>query len=435
MRRVLVSLCALTLVFAACGDDDTTIFTTATTQPTAGTTAAPATTTVATTTSAPTATTAPPVSSTTAPAPTTTTTTVPVTVHPGFPSALSRSAIPIAEINQNWVAAIYSADEVSPYSDGPTALYLVSPGGDLYEVAAFEAGDGEAFDVGGISNDGTHIVVQTSVGFMSNVVSIDIATGVQSQVGSFESGTQIGTTLPTGRDVVVLHTTFSPTVENLDVFRTNGAVFAEIIDAPSAFPGIEWLYGLDGTYLIVGEPSGLNIYNNDGTLDGPLNTPPGYCAPVKWWDATTILARCVPQTVLDANGYYNVLWLIPTDGSAGQPLTAPPPPGWDVVEFGHADAWRVGGHIVLQWWGDCGARALQTRQSDGTGANIPVAGGGPWIHASVGNNLIISSIAGCGDPFGPVSLIGSDGSLVRTLVPQLAGYAGVISVGGMIATP
>ena len=432
MRRVLVSLCALTLVVAACGDDDTTIFTTTTTQISAATTA---TTVAASTTAAAAVPTTTSPAATTVPPPTTTTTTVPVTVHPGFPTALSRSAIPMDDIDQNWVAVIYSADQVSPYSDGPSALYLVSPNGDLYEVAAFEAGDGEAYDVGGISNDGTHIVVQTSVGFTSGVVSINIATGARSDVGSFESGTHIGTTLPTGRDVVVLHTTFSPTVENLDVFRTNGAVFAEIIDAPSTFPGIEWLYGLDGTYLIVGEASGLNVYNNDGTLDGSLNTPPGYCAPVKWWDATTILARCVPQTVLDASGFYNVLWLIPTDGSAGQPLTAPPPPGWDVVEFGHADAWRVGGQIVLQWWGDCGARRLETRQSDGTGVAIAVAGGGPWIHAQVGSNLIISSIEGCGDPYGPVSLIGPDGSLVRTLVPQLAGYAGVISVGGMIATP
>jgi hypothetical protein len=48
---------------------------------------------------------------------------------------------------------------------------------------------------------------------------------------------------------------------------------------------------------------------------------------------------------------------------------------------------------------------------------------------------VIHSIGGCGDFSGPVSLIRTDGSLVRTLVPQIAGYRGVISIAGMIPVP
>ena len=48
---------------------------------------------------------------------------------------------------------------------------------------------------------------------------------------------------------------------------------------------------------------------------------------------------------------------------------------------------------------------------------------GPWIYAQAGDNLVVHPIAGC-DSFGALSLIAPDGSLVRTLVPQVAGYRG-----------
>ncbi len=115
------------------------------------------------------------------------------------------------------------------------------------------------------------------------------------------------------------------------------------------------------------------------------------------------------------------------------------------TDFGPGDVGYVGGRwwldanggqVVLQWWGDCAARGLQTLQPDGSGAWIAVEpSGAHWIHARVGDALVVHSIGGCGDPYGPVSLISPDGSLVRTLVPQVAGYQGVISIAGMVPLP
>jgi hypothetical protein len=178
MRRALLILSVFTLVVASCGDDDAALFTTTTapadTVTTSGappTTVGPTSTTLAgtptTATMAPTTTAIP-----------TTTTTVPVTTHPGLPAALSRSVIPMDQIDQGWVAAAYSADTINPYTEGPTVLYLVSPAGDRYELASFEAGGPQADYVGNISNDGTHVAVAVYVpGGPSKVVSIDIATG------------------------------------------------------------------------------------------------------------------------------------------------------------------------------------------------------------------------------------------------------------------
>ena len=438
MRRLFLLLCALTLVATACGDDDEAIFTSTTAAAGTTTESVASTTTVATTTTPAEPTTSSQAVTTTTVGPTTTTTLAPVTTHPGLPSALSRSLIPMDDIDEGWVVVIYSADTTSPYADGPSVMYLVSPEGDRYELAAFQAGGSEPDQVGNLSNNGTHVVTVLSdqVSHDTYVMSLDIATGSQRVIQYVEGGVSISTTLPTGRDVVILHTTFSPTMDNLEVYRVNGSRFADIISLPSQFPGLTWLYGLDGTYLLVGDTTGLLVYSNDGTYVRSLDTPPGYCEPVRWWDETTILAACIPQDVLDNLGFYHVLWLIPLDGSPGQPLTAPPPANWDVVEFGHADAWRAGGQTILQWWGDCAARGIQVLQPGGTGDWLTVEpSGSHWIHAQAGNDLVIHSIPGCGDYYGPVSLIRPNGSLVRTLVPQIAGYQGVIAIAGMIPVP
>ena len=440
MRRLLLFLCVLAGVVTACGDDDTGI-STPKTAVTTKESVAPTTSRAETTTSATqletTTSSAQVQTTTTAAVATTAAAAVPVTTHPGFPSALSRSVIPLDEIDEGWVAVIYSADTINPHTDGPSVVYLVSPEGARYELAAFETGGPEPFDVGGLSNNGTHVAVLVSdPSLQARVVSIDIATGVQREVVAVESGSAIGTTLPTGRDVVVLHTTFDPTMLNLDVYRVDGSLFADLISLPSQFPGLTWLYGLDGTYLLLGDTTGVSVYSNDGTFVRSLDTPPGYCEPIRWWDEATILAGCIPQDVLDSNGFYHVLWLVPLDGSPGSPLTAAPPVDWAIVEFGHADAWRADGQIILQWWGDCAARGIQVRRAEGTGDWLSVEpSGSHWIHAQAGDNLVIHSISGCGDFSGPVSLIRSDGSLVRTLVPQLAGYQGVTSIAGMIAVP
>ena len=413
MRRFLLLASVLAVLAAGCGDDTA------------------ATTTVATTT----ATTA---AVTTSSEPTTTTATlplVPVTEHPGLPSALSRSLIPMDQIDQGWVVVTYSAGQLEPFVEGPVVMYLVSPEGDRYEIAAFAVGGPQPM-LGSLANDGTHVVAGLWTESQVEVVSIDIATGESQTVAAFEGYPRLGTTLPTGRDVVVSRTTFEPISEHLEVYLTNGALLAEIGVKSSDYPQYSWLYGLDGTFLVVGDGTSLEVIGNDGTPLRPLDAPAAMCDPVRWWDDTTILAACVPDAIAATSGYYHVLWLIPVDGSAPTRLTVDPDPDVNVVEFGHANAWRVGGRTLLQWYGDCGARAVQVLQPDGTAQFLDLGvPDGPWIYAQAGDNLVVHTIAGCGDSFGALSLIAPDGSLVRTLVPQVAGYQGVTAVATMIPTP
>ena len=417
MRRIFFVACALAVIGAACGDDTTSSSTVATT-------------TMATTTTAPTTTTS---------SPTTTTSTVPlapVTTDPRLPSALSRSLIPIDEIDQGWVAVVYSASQIEPFEEGPQVIYLVSPAGDRYEIAAFPVG-GPIPMLGALANDGTHVVAAMWTLAQIGVVSIDIATGVTHTIAEFEdTNPRLGTTLPTGRDVVVDRSTFEPTDEYLTVYRTDGSVFAEIATKGSDWPTYSWLYGLDGTFLVVGDGESLRVVGNDGTFIRTLDAPAALCDAVRWWDQTTILASCVPDPVAETMGYYHVLWLVPIDGSAPTRLTVDPDPEVNVVEFGHADAWRAGDETLLQWWGDCGARGIEVLQPDGTAEWLELeVTDGPWIYAQAADDLVIQTSAGCGDTFGALHLIRTDGTLVRTLVPQVAGYQGVTTVAAMIPTP
>jgi len=422
MRRVHPVICALTLLVAACGDGGTT-----------------ATTAVATTTT----TSAPTTTATTSTITTTTLPLAPVTEHPGLPSALSRSLIPFGEVAQGWVAVLYSATSDDPWGDGttgPVVLYLVSPSGDRYEVVSFPQEAPQPYALGGLANDGGRVVavVGTMLGPdpATSVVSIDVATGAITEIVQVPSGARLGTTLPSGRDTVVDYSTFEPTDEYLQVYRTDGSLFAEIDTKGNDWPTYSWLYGLDGTQLIVSDGTSLRVMGNDGTFIRLLDAPAEMCDPVRWWDDHTILASCVPDAWFADGGYYHVLWLVPFDGSAPTRLTAEPDPDLDVVEFGFADAWRVGERTLLQWWGDCGARGIQVLQPDGTGEWLDLAvDGGPWIYAQAGDDLVIHATFDCGDMFGPVHLIRSDGTLVRTLVPHVEGYRGAIAVVGMIPIP
>lgn len=420
MRRIAVALCVAALLIAACGDDGTSITTTTTSTITTPTTTPTTTTTTTTTTTVPLA---------------------PVTEHPGLPSALSRSLLPFPDIDQGWVAVLYSATTDDPVNvpDGPVVLYVVSPAGDRYELAAFPPESPQPYALGGLANDGTRVLAAVAASDRdpgTTLLSIDVVTGAVTEIVTLPYTQRLGTTLPTGRDTVVVNSTSGGADERLAVYRPDGSLFAEIATKGSDWPVYSWLYGLDGTHLIVGDGTSLRVVGNDGTFIRLLDAPAAMCDPVRWWDEHTILASCVPDAWFADGGYYHVLWLVPLDGSPPVRLTADPDPVLNVVEFGFADAWRVDGHTLLQWWGDCGARGIHVLQPDLTGEWLDLeVGGAPWIHAQAGNDLVVHSIFDCGDMFGPVHLIRSDGTLVRTLVPQIAGYQGPIAVAGMIPTP
>jgi hypothetical protein len=450
MRRLTVLFALVTLVVGACGDDSesaTTTFTGAVTTTATVSTMAPSTSETTTTTTLATTTTVE--ETTTTEEETTTTTLAPVTVLPGVPSAESRSVIPWGEVDDGWVVARYDATPADFSREGPWIIYLVDPSGTLYEIRAFDTSDAIVGELQGFANNGSHIVLEM-IRRSDNerrAASLSLTSGLWRTVLPLpDAHSNLGTTLPTGRDVVIVRSDLGVSTDWIETYRVDGTLFASIASRPSGGMPYTWLYALDGMSLYVGDPDGDEIheYANDGTLLETLNTGqldlvyPGNCDPVRWWDTETILAACVPSNIEANLGSYQVLWLVELDGSSPTRLTEIPA-NPDVVEFGHADAWRSGGTTLLQWWGDCGARGIQELGPGYSTSWLTIdpemTSGNHWIHAQAGTDFVVHTTFSCGDQYGPVSLIRSDGSLVRTLVPYIPGYFGVTSVAAMIPTP
>jgi hypothetical protein len=448
MRRIVVLLTLLALVVGSCGDDGegATTTTTSTTAPVTTTETSTTTTAVTTTTTLGTTTT---VEETTTSEETTTTTLAPVTVLPGVPSAESRSNIPWSQVDEGWVVARYDATHTDASRDGPWIVYLVDPAGTLYEIRAFDTSDAIVGELQGFSNNGRQIVLEMvrRSDLERRAASLSLTSGLWRTVLALpDAHADLGTTLPTGRDVVISRQDFGSGTDSLETFRVDGTPFATIATRPSMGRSYTWLYALDGMSIFVGDPDGDEIhrYSNTGPFVETLNTGqlalvyPGNCDPIRWWDTNTILAGCVPPAVEAGGGSYQVLWLVELDGSSPTRLTEIPVAP-DVVEFGHADAWRAGGSTLLQWFGDCGARGIQVLGPGFSASWLAIdpamPSGDHWIHAQDGDDLVVHTTFGCGDQYGPVSLIRPDGTLIRTLVPYIPGYYGVTSVAAMIPTP
>jgi TolB protein len=331
----------------------------------------------------------------------------------------------------------YWADETrDPWTEGPHVLYLVSPTGDRYELAAWRPGGESLSEIGGISNNGTHVVATTfdPVDFSTAVVSVAIPSGRVTEVVSFPAGyVQAGTTLPTGRDVVVSHEDPND-LTRLAVYRTDGSLWAEI-DRRQTIWGYPWLYGLDGTFLVITDANGLAVYDNQGSFVRQLDTPGGDCEPVRWWTADTVLARCVPFSLHQTLLWYNVLYLVPLDGSPAMAMT-PTPADPQYADFGHADVWVVGGRTLLQAFGDCAAQWVERYAEDTSVDYVDMdVAGSPWIVTTAGDDLVVFSVFGCGDYYGPLDLVDVDGNHLRTLVPHINGYMGVTSAKGVTPVP
>src|SRR5260370_1124484 len=81
------------------------------------------------------------------------------------------------------------------------------------------------------------------------------------------------------------------------------------------------LYQPSGTEFLTGASHGLKLVGNDGTQIRNLPVPgttANSCAPVRWWNASTVLASCDPP-----NSSTPQLWLVPVSGARPQALTPP----------------------------------------------------------------------------------------------------------------
>jgi hypothetical protein len=160
-------------------------------------------------------------------------------------------------------------------------------------------------------------------------------------------------TQPTGRNLIV------DTGQLVWRSRT-GEVLGVLIE-----PAGRWIYGADGTHLVVGIDDALLHLTANGRPIGELTVPdaaiPGTaCHPRKWWPDGRVLAACLVDT--GPNAAADALYLI---SLGGEPARLSPDPTLHMTR-GYVDAWPYEGGILLEWASYGGWSGQQLIHPDGT---------------------------------------------------------------------
>ena len=431
MRRAVILLLVGSLLLIGCSGetaDPTTSTglssTTAASSTTAGGTSSTAvvssTSTVATTTTTATTTTA---------APTTTTPVAirPVTVDPNLPSAQGGHLVDWDAVGPGWILVLYDASDLVTHTVGPTVLYLVDPAGIRYEVAATLPGSFGPYEIADWAGSGGDALVLHD-GERAGI--IDLRTGAETStialpLGSY--GPSVSFTSPTGTNTVVL--TDDGTTQRVERRNRSGSVLAVLGEQPAparAQDGLEWLYGHDGTFALVKHSGGIELVENDGTFVRDLWTPMArVCTPIRWWTANSFVASCSGEGPAFPHDYYNQVWILNTDGTAGAALNEIPAGPIIVVDFGLSDAWNTPSQVFAQWTGDCGTFGIQVVAPDGSFASIGSGGGNGRLISIDGDRLVVLQSNACDTSEARLLAVDLSGTVTAELIPRIGDAWGV----------
>ena len=342
--------------------------------------------------------------------------------------------VPWSQVGPGWMLATWSpAVSVppggprppgSPAPDTvPATLYLVDPAGGRYAITTFPPTADPNLD--DWSGDGSHALFTSAGPGSSTVITeLDLHNGARTTFTVNGSFVAPHFTRPDGKAVLL-------TVDGRQLVRVDLAGNQQRTyptdKLASAFNG-QYLSAPDGTQLVLGTASGLALMGNDGTVGKALPVAGGSCSPVRWWDtgAKTVLANC------DAANQPARLWLVPIDGSAPTPLTAPIT-GKSSPDNGDVNAWQLPAGTYVQYLGGCGAIHLGKLNPDGTVSKVSVPNVDPshsiYVIGVHGGNLDLkATVAGCGPAQSLLEYDPAAGTTNVLLGPPLNGGAVISAV-------
>jgi hypothetical protein len=187
------------------------------------------------------------------------------------------------------------------------------------------------------------------------------------------------------------------------------------------------LGSLDGTSVVAGTSTGLDVINSAGAVTRRIRIPgAAFCQAARWWTRATVLASCF------SHGQYATsrLWLVPAGSGPPVPLTpALRPHG---LFQGYIDAWQLPSGLYLLADNAHDTLSIVRQYRDGTRRTVSIpgpAGVSDSILASQAGRLLLeSNIGGSGGPsslfwYNPAT--GSVRYILRT-PPGVYGVAGAI---------
>jgi hypothetical protein len=261
-------------------------------------------------------------------------------------------------------------------------LTLAGPAGTKYALLTWPASATPAPSIVAWAGDKTQALFELfSAGHgPEGYAELNLMTAAMTRVALAAVTTPLGYTLPDGQQLLGMTQIGS----DVTIARyTQAGALAQTLATGNDLSGAA--YSPDGTALAVAAPGGLQLVSNAGGLLRNLPVPgvgtKSACQPVRWWDATTILAIC------------DGLWLVPSGGATPTELTPVRKASFDL---GDIDAWQLPSGLYLQSLGACGTLELNKQASDGsvTAVTVPGMTTSPVVVTADGARLLVEQ-QGC----------------------------------------
>jgi TolB protein len=313
---------------------------------------------------------------------------------------------------------------------GPTTLFLVDPAGGRYNMDTLPAEPPNSpvpRDLVAWSGDGQRALLANSLS--SKVAVLDLRTGASTEFSLGAGARPLGFTAPGGLAILASAGAdpARPRLERFSLTGTREQAYPASFTGGGRYDGASAVYSPDGTELVVGTSSAMELMTNAGQVIRSLrvSSPVGNCTPVCWWTPATLLASCFP-----AGSTSPQLWLVPASGARATALTASPAAHGDL---GDLSAWPLpGAGTYVQDEGACGYLYLGKLQSNGQTTPVSVpgvpSGHSTIVIGSYGGKLAIQANTACG---GLPSLMWF-APATNTVTPLLGGAANGGYTGGAL---
>ncbi len=356
----------------------------------------------------------------------------------------SLSAIPWTLVGPGWTLAEMSSAPAGSGQSGTITTYLVDPQGGKYTI---NTSTGNPPELLGWSGNGQNalLAVQPSPGASLTYDLLSLTTGSTSALPLPSGVTAVGFTRPDGLNILAvnqtasafqlerfnLQGTYQATIGSLPVkagSTPNWATCGTFCGALSSPNGLYAVWGVDGDEMqFLSNASGQPVIRR---LTVPDSGSPPSCAPVTWWNSTTVLANCA----VTGEQYVSRLWLVPTSGSAPTALT--PPSGSGSGSGVLIGAWQAAGAVYVN---STDAAQCPSAPSGPGGMSVDTVSSGslqPLTVAGTTNNhtAVVSAVDGQLLVLAQTSCPGSSALLwlspstgaTQTLLPAPAGQTGVV---------
>ena len=337
-----------------------------------------------------------------------------------------RSAVPWSLVGPGWVLADYTRTQLPrgvPVPARPVTLFLVDPRGGRYTMYRWPSTSRAAsYTLLDWSGDRTRALFLASGPTARRTVlhQLQLATGTMTRFTLPAGTSPVGYTRPDGTNLLAIGTKHGRSV--VQRYDLTGALAATLATGSSVAGSP------DGVTLAIGTDTGIGVVSNAGgrlrRLRIPGMTARSGCQPVRWWNASTVLAGCEP-----AGSSAQQLWLVPIGGAAPTALTPVRAAGPD---YGDGDAWRLASGLYLQAAGAGCGTFLAQQAPDGSATpvgGLALAGGVDVVLAVVGHRMLMRAGVGCPPSssliwFNPATGTGNN---------LLAGPPGAFGVTGAVA--